>query len=224
MRVITGSARGTNLASVPGEGTRPTADRVKEAVFSMLQFEIEGRDVLDLFAGSGQLAIEALSRGAERATLVDMSREATDVIAANAKKTHLLGRCRILNTSFSSFLRGAEGRETFDIIFLDPPYDSNMLPKALRAIDEGGILALGGTVVCETDCDVPVRAAKLRHDEAKEAERILADVFGGDESLRARYAVLKSSLYGRTRITLLAAAPESDPNEEEPAGPEEDNA
>ena len=210
MRVITGSARGTTLASVPGEGTRPTADRVKEAVFSMLQFDIEGRDVLDLFAGSGQLAIEALSRGAERATLVDMSREATDVIAANAKKTHLLGRCRILNTSFSSFLRGAAGRETFDIIFLDPPYDSNMLPKALRAIEEGGILAVGGTVVCETDCDVPVRATKLRRDAEKEAERILADVFGGDEALRARYQVLKSTLYGRTRITLLTAAPESD--------------
>ncbi|MBQ2545020.1 MAG: 16S rRNA (guanine(966)-N(2))-methyltransferase RsmD [Clostridia bacterium] len=218
MRVITGTARGTNLASVPGDGTRPTADRVKEAVFSMLQFDIEGRDVLDLFAGSGQLAIEALSRGAERATLVDMSREATDVIAANAKKTHLLGRCRILNTSFSSFLRGAAGRETYDIIFLDPPYDSNMLPKALRAIDEGGILAAGGTVVCETDCDVPVRATRSRHDEEKEAERILADVFGGDEALRARYSVMKSVLYGRTRITLLCASDAGPDNEPEESG------
>ena len=218
MRVITGTARGTNLASVPGDGTRPTADRVKEAVFSMLQFDIEGRDVLDLFAGSGQLAIEALSRGAERATLVDMSREATDVIAANAKKTHLLGRCRILNTSFSSFLRGAAGRETYDIIFLDPPYDSNMLPKALRAIDEGGILAAGGTVVCETDCDVPVRATRSRHDEEKEAERILADVFGGDEAIRARYSVMKSVLYGRTRITLLCASDAGPDNEPEESG------
>ena len=218
MRVITGTARGTNLASVPGDGTRPTADRVKEAVFSMLQFDIEGRDVLDLFAGSGQLAIEALSRGAERATLVDMSREATDVIAANAKKTHLLGRCRILNTSFSSFLRGAAGRETYDIIFLDPPYDSNMLPKALRAIDEGGILAAGGTVVCETDCDVPVKATRSRHDEEKEAERILADVFGGDEALRARYSVMKSVLYGRTRITLLCASDAGPDNEPEESG------
>ncbi len=222
MRVITGTARGTTLASVPGDGTRPTADRVKEAVFSMLQFDIEGRDVLDLFAGSGQLAIEALSRGAERATLVDMSREATDVIAANAKKAHLLGRCRILNTSFSSFLRGAAGRETYDIIFLDPPYDSNMLPKALRAIDEGGILAAGGTVVCETDCDVPVRATRSRHDEEKEAERILADVFGGDEALRARYSVMKSVLYGRTRITLLCAS-DAEP-ENEPEEPGEDEA
>ena len=221
MRVITGTARGTNLASVPGDGTRPTADRVKEAVFSMLQFDIEGRDVLDLFAGSGQLAIEALSRGAERATLVDMSREATDVIAANAKKTHLLGRCRILNTSFSSFLRGAAGRETYDIIFLDPPYDSNMLPKALRAIDEGGILAAGGTVVCETDCDVPVRATRSRHDEEKEAERILADVFGGDEALRARYSVMKSVLYGRTRITLLCASDAGPDNEPEESGEDE---
>lgn len=221
MRVITGTARGTNLASVPGDGTRPTADRVKEAVFSMLQFDIEGRDVLDLFAGSGQLAIEALSRGAERATLVDMAREATDVIAANAKKTHLLGRCRILNTSFSSFLRGAAGRETYDIIFLDPPYDSNMLPKALRAIDEGGILAAGGTVVCETDCDVPVRATRSRHDEEKEAERILADVFGGDEALRARYSVMKSVLYGRTRITLLCASDAGTDNEPEESGEDE---
>ncbi|MBQ4351923.1 MAG: RsmD family RNA methyltransferase, partial [Clostridia bacterium] len=135
-----------------------------------------------------------------------------------AKKTHLLGRCRILNTSFSSFLRGAAGRETYDIIFLDPPYDSNMLPKALRAIDEGGILAAGGTVVCETDCDVPVRATRSRHDEEKEAERILADVFGGDEALRARYSVMKSVLYGRTRITLLCASDAGPDNEPEESG------
>ena len=222
MRIITGSARGTNLATVPGETTRPTTDRVKEAVFSMLQFDIEGREVLDLFAGSGQLALEALSRGAERATLVDMSKEAADVIAANAKKTHLAGRCRILNTSFSSYLRGAAGRDTFDIIFLDPPYDSNMLPKALRAIDEGKVCAAGATVVCETECDIPVRATRLRKDEEKAAELILRDVFGGDEELAGRYTVLKSSLYGRTRITLLtpASVPEAESPEENGEGAE----
>ena len=88
MRVITGTARGTKLATLDSDATRPTADMVKEAIFSMIQFDLEGRVVLDLFGGSGQLAIEALSRGAERAVIVDSSREATAMIIENAKKTN----------------------------------------------------------------------------------------------------------------------------------------
>ena len=127
MRVITGSARGTKLVTLEGDNTRPTSDRVKEAVFSMLQFDIEGRAVLDLFAGSGQLALEALSRGAARATLIDQSRDAVNVIIENAKKTHLFDKCRISAADYMSFIRGASGREKYDIIFLDPPYKSDLL-------------------------------------------------------------------------------------------------
>jgi len=130
MRVITGSARGTKLASLEGEATRPTSDKVKEALFSMIQFDIEGRSVLDLFGGSGQLAIEALSRGAERATIIDQSRDAVNIIIENAKKTHLFEKCRVSAADYSSFIRGASGRETYDIVFLDPPYDGGFLPAA----------------------------------------------------------------------------------------------
>ena len=203
MRVITGSARGTRLVTAEGENTRPTSDKVKEAVFSMIQFDIEGRVVLDLFAGSGQMALEALSRGAERAVLVDSSKEAAACIEENAKKTRLAGRCRIAGNTYPSSLRGAAGREKFDLIFLDPPYGSGMLAKALRTIAEEGFAAPGATLVCETDCDIPPKATRARKDEDLAAEAILRDVFGGDEELAARYEVLKSPLYGRTRITLL---------------------
>ena len=215
MRIITGSARGTKLDTVDGEATRPTTDRVKEAVFSMIQFDIEGRTVLDLFAGSGQLALEALSRGAERATMVDLSKEAVEVMTANAKKTHLLPKCRIVATGFSPFVRSAAGREKYDLIFLDPPYESQLMPKALRSIADADLCAPGATIICESDCDIPVKATRMRKDEDLSAELILRDVFGGDEALAARYQVLKSSLYGRTRITLLAKAEEKGEAEED---------
>ncbi|MBQ2240957.1 MAG: RsmD family RNA methyltransferase, partial [Clostridia bacterium] len=92
MRIITGSARGVSLMTLPGEATRPTAERTKEAVFSMIQFDIEGRKILDLFAGSGQLALEALSRGAASAVLCDKSKEAINIIKKNAEKTRLSDR------------------------------------------------------------------------------------------------------------------------------------
>lgn len=206
MRVITGSARGTKLAALEGEITRPTTDRVKEAIFSMIQFDIEGRNVLDLFSGSGQLALEALSRGAAHATLIDQSRDAVAVIMENAKKTHLFDRCRISTSDYTSFIRGAAGREKYDLIFLDPPYNSGLLPASLKAIADAGLCAPGATLICESDCDLPVKAARLRKDESITAEYIRNDVFGGDDALAARYTVLKSNLYGRTRITLLAPA------------------
>lgn len=213
MRIITGSARGTKLVTAEGETTRPTSDKVKEAVFSMIQFDLEGRAVLDLFAGSGQMALEALSRGAENAVLVDSSREAADCIGENAKKTHLSGRCRIVNNTYTSYLRSAAGRDRFDILFLDPPYGSGMLPKALRTIAADGFAAPGATLVCETDCDIPPKATRLRKDEELAAEAVLRDVFGGDEELRGRYEVLKTVLYGRTRITLLTPAAEREDGE-----------
>lgn len=210
MRIITGSARGVKLLTLEGDATRPTAERVKEAVFSMLQFELEGRAVLDLFAGSGQLGLEALSRGAARATLIDESRDAVAVVIENAKKTRLFDRCRISCADFAAFLRGAAGRDRYDIVFLDPPYASGMVAPALRLLAEGGVLAPGATVVCETDAGEGARPAHRRtpKEEREAAERaaVLRDVFAGSESLAARCEVLKTAVYGRTRVTLLREA------------------
>ena len=120
MRIITGSARGTKLETLEGLETRPTTERVKEAVFSMIQFEIEGRRVLDLFGGSGQMGLEALSRGAQVCTFVDRNPQAVAVIKRNAQKTHLYEKCRVLNADWASFVRGLRG-EQFDVVILDPP-------------------------------------------------------------------------------------------------------
>ena len=212
MRIITGTARGIKLVTLEGETTRPTAERVKEAVFSMLQFELEGRAVLDLFAGSGQLGLEALSRGSAKATLIDSSREAADVIMENAKKTRLFDRCRISCTDWASFVRGAAGREKYDVIFLDPPYDSGLVPEALRSIAKNGIAAVGAAVVCETDNGSDTRPSRRHVDptevEAKENAAVMEQIFGGDEALCALYTVEKTVSYGRTRITILRPAKE----------------
>lgn len=203
MRVITGSARGTKLNTPEGENTRPTTDRIKEALFSMIQFDIEGRAVLDLFAGSGQLAIEALSRGASRATLIDLSRDAVNIIIENAKKTHLYEKCRISAADYKSFIRGASGREKYDIIFLDPPYASGLIPEALAAISEGNIASEGSYIICETESTIPPKASRLKKDASYAEKIIMEDVFGGREELAAKYEVVKSSLYSHTRITVL---------------------
>lgn len=203
MRIITGSARGTKLDTLDGDNTRPTSDKVKEAVFSMIQFDIEGRAVLDLFAGSGQLALEALSRGAARATMTDQSRDAVAIITSNAKKTHLYEKCRISAADYTSFIRGAAGRDRYDIVFLDPPYNTGLLAASLKAISSADILNPGAYIVCESDCDIPVKAKRARKDEELSAEMILRDVFGGSEELKTKFEILKSNLYGRTRITLL---------------------
>ncbi len=212
MRIITGSARGIKLVTLEGEATRPTAERVKEAVFSMLQFELEGRAVLDLFAGSGQLGLEALSRGSAKATFIDASREATDIIMENAKKTRLFDRCRISCTDWAAFPRGAAGREKYDVIFLDPPYDSGLVSEALRSLHKNGLAAVGAAIVCETDNGTDARPSRRHADpaetEAKEAAAVTEQVFGGDETLAEAYTVEKSVSYGRTRITVLRPAKE----------------
>lgn len=203
MRIITGSARGTKLISPEGETTRPTSDKVKEALFSMIQFDIEGRAVLDLFGGSGQLALEALSRGAARATIIDQSRDAVNAIIENAKKTHLFEKCRVSAADYTSFVRGAAGREKYDIIFLDPPYATDLLPASLKSLAKAELFAPCAHIVCETRCDIPPKATRLRKDEDIAAECVLRDVFGGDEELRDKFEVIRTALYGGTRITLL---------------------
>jgi len=153
MRIVTGKARGYRLQTLPGEDTtRPTTERVKESVFSILQFEIEGRTVLDLFAGSGQMGLEALSRGAAFAVFVDSSKDACEVVKANARGAKLDAQMRIANTDAIAFC--ARTSERFDIAFLDPPYRAGLLPSLLPQV--AALMKDGGAVVCETDIVTPL--------------------------------------------------------------------
>ncbi|MBQ3007691.1 MAG: 16S rRNA (guanine(966)-N(2))-methyltransferase RsmD [Clostridia bacterium] len=145
MRVITGSARGMTLRTLEGDNTRPTSDKVKEAIFSAIQFEIEGRRILDLFAGSGQLGIEALSRGAKNAVFVDADKNAVKIIKENLAKTKLDSLATVAQTDSIAFLTMTN--QIFDIAFLDPPYETGLLQKALSKIDAS--IAEGGVVICE---------------------------------------------------------------------------
>ncbi len=146
MRVITGTARGRVLKTLPGEATRPTTDKVKEAVFSAIQFDIEGRRVLDLFAGSGQMGIEALSRGASRAVFVDASKDAAAVVKDNLQKTDLFSKATVICRRAEDFIKTTE---QFDLVFLDPPYGLNLLPSVLHGLLP--CLSSYATVVCEHD-------------------------------------------------------------------------
>ena len=147
MRVITGSARGVRLQAPKGMDTRPTLDQVKEGIFSAIQFEVEGRRVLDLFAGSGQMGIEALSRGAKSAVFVDMRQDACAVVRSNLEKTRLTPNAQVLRSDYLSYL--SHCRETFDLIFLDPPYAEIFLANALKYISEIDILSECGILICE---------------------------------------------------------------------------
>ena len=159
MRVITGSARGRKLKELPGLDTRPTTDRVKESIFNIIQFDIPGRKILDLFGGSGQMAIEALSRGAESAVIVDASLAATKIINANVKTCGFTDCTKVVTSDFAGFLSTC--KEKFDVIFLDPPYRENFLIRAINTICDIDILTDGGIIVCESmrESDLPVTNA-----------------------------------------------------------------
>lgn len=147
MRVITGKARGVQLKTPEGMRTRPTTDRVKEALFSIIQFEIPGRRVLDLFGGTGQLGIEALSRGAKSAVFVDAQEDACKLIRENLKRTRLEQDGKVVRADYMDYLKRC--REQFDIIFLDPPYAEVFLENAIKTITEIDILQSGGIIIAE---------------------------------------------------------------------------
>ena len=147
MRVITGIARGRRLKEPSGMETRPTADRVKEGIFSSIQFEVEGRKVLDLFGGTGQMGIEALSRGATHCTFVDLQKQAVGIIRENVNSTGFADQSTIIQGDALAFL--SRCREKFDLIFLDPPYGSGLLEKAMEAITTIDIVSENGIIVCE---------------------------------------------------------------------------
>lgn len=145
MRVITGSARGRRLLTLEGNDVRPTTDKVKEAMFSIIQFELEGRRVLDLFAGSGQLGIEALSRGADSCVFVDASKKAIEIVRQNLTATGFARRASVLHGDALRYLQTC--RDRFDVVFLDPPYGTGTLQKALALLPP--LVRRSGVIVCE---------------------------------------------------------------------------
>ena len=151
MRVISGTARGRRLKELPGLDTRPTTDKVKESVFNIIQFDIEGRRVLDLFGGTGQMGIEALSRGAKSAVFVDLSPAAAGIIRQNLATVGFTDSARVIQSDWRAFVSGC--REKFDLIFLDPPYQGSMLENALETIAAIDILSENGIIVCESPLD-----------------------------------------------------------------------
>ena len=182
MRIITGTARGTRLATLDGEATRPTAERVKEAVFSMIQFDLMDSTVLDLFAGSGQMGLEALSRGAEKAHFIDKSAEAVEIIKKNADKTHLSDRASIFCADSIDYLKRSKGRCKFDFVFIDPPYGSGLVAESLELLSDGAMLNDGAWLIVEDETE---------------------DIFGGNDGLAAKFNVEKSNRYGRVHIVVL---------------------
>jgi len=147
MRVISGKARGIVLKTPTGMATRPTADRVKEAIFNIIQFDVPTARVLDLFGGTGQLGIEALSREAKHATFVDEREDACRLIRENLKRTKLEQFGRVIRSDYMAYLRRCT--EKYDIILLDPPYAEVFLENSLKMITEIDILQSGGIIVTE---------------------------------------------------------------------------
>ena len=182
MRIITGSAQGKKLVSLEGDATRPTSERIKEAVFSSIQFDVEGRRVLDLFAGSGQMGLEALSRGAEKATFIDLSREAMDIVKQNARKTGFFDKSHFLVSDWRNYIRKASGREQFDLVFVDPPYAMECCADAAAYLAKAELIIPGAIVVLESG----------------EEEIVL------DDPCLNGYRVIKSTHYGKkTFVNIL---------------------
>ena len=155
MRVIAGEARGRSLEALPGtDVTRPTLSQVKEAMFSIVQFDLPGARVLDLYAGSGQLGIEALSRGAARCVFLDENREAVNIIMRNCKACGVFDRSRVNIGEAARYLSAC--REQFDIVLLDPPFRNGTLEKILPAVDK--CTAPGGIVLCESETGIVLPA------------------------------------------------------------------
>ena len=182
MRVITGKCRGKKLITLEGLDTRPTTDMVKEAVFSVIQFDVPGSSVLDLFAGSGQLGIEALSREASHCVFVDSNPEAVKIIKQNLSDCKLLAESRVLGMESLEDLKVSKGG--FDIVFIDPPYRSGLVQKALELL--AGKLNSGAVIVCEHE-------KELELEDCYEAFR-----------LHKRYK------YGKTAVTVFKVPSEED--------------
>lgn len=185
MRVITGSARGMKLLSTQGLETRPTSDWTKESIFNIIQFEIEGRRVLDLFSGTGQMGIEALSRGARECVFIDNRKDSVLVTTKNVEKTGFKSKSVIEQSDYMAYIKRAQP-ESFGLIFLDPPYGNGMIQRALNTIFTRDLLCDGGLIVCE-------------------GER--GDSMPGDT---APYYKGREYNYGKTKITLYRKRQENE--------------
>jgi len=179
MRVITGSAKGRKLLTLDGLATRPTTDRVKEAVFDIVQFNIPGKRFLDLFSGSGQMGIEALSRGAERAVMIDKLKKACDIINKNVKACGFVDKTKVQCMDSLSYLMSTT--EKFDVIYIDPPYASDLVEKSLELIMRFDILCPNGIIICESP-------------EDKELPELNEPYF---KKKKYRYGKINVVLYGR---------------------------
>ncbi|MGE4483590.1 MAG: 16S rRNA (guanine(966)-N(2))-methyltransferase RsmD [Oscillospiraceae bacterium] len=181
MRIITGTARGRKIKEPAGWDIRPTTDRVKEAVFNIIQFDIEGRRVLDMFAGTGQLGIEALSRGAASAVFVDRDQTAVKLVRENLKSTELEANASVINGDGIEYLkRGGK----FDLVFMDPPYDTDLLDRSILVANEFDILKDNGIIVCESKAEKPM------------------------PELLAPYRKLREYRYGKIKITTYSKGAE----------------
>ena len=173
MRIISGTAKGRKLKTLAGDDVRPTSDKVKEAVFSAIQFDIEGRRFLDLFTGSGQMGLEALSRGAESATFIDSSAESVRICKENISTLGFDAASKVIRSDALSFLNLCGDK--FDIAFLDPPYAAGILEKALVLLSQK--MSDYGTIICEHPPEV-----------------ILPDNVGG-------FTVYRKYRYGKINVT-----------------------
>ena len=183
MRVVSGSARGCRLQPVPGMNTRPTTDRVKENVFNLIQDHVRDADVLDLFAGTGQLGIECLSRGAAFAVFVDRRPDAAALTRENLKLCGLTDRSRVVAGDSMEFLKAA--REKYDLIFLDPPYETELLETAIAHIARHDLLNVHGMMIAEHPVDkaLPALSAPYRMGRTYRYGKIAVTIYhqDGDE-------------------------------------------
>lgn len=177
MRVITGTARGKKLKTLEGMDVRPTTDKVKEAVFSSIQFDLEGAAVIDLFAGSGQMGIEALSRGAKSAVFTDISKKSIDIINENLEYTELKGNAKVINTDGTDYLKSSAAK--FDIAILDPPYRKGLIEKSLPLLEN--LMNEGGKIICEHEKELKL------------------------ENCYDKIRILKTYNYGRISVTVFIA-------------------
>ena len=181
MRIFSGTARGTKLFTLTGDNTRPTLDRVKESIFNIIQSQIPEATVLDLFAGSGAIGLEMLSRGAKKAILCDKSKEAIGIIKKNIQKTHMEEKVELYNIDFKECIEKVS-KEKFDIIYIDPPYETNFIEKSLEKIIEKNIIQENGIIILETDDEKRIK---------KEIEKI-------------NVAIIDERKYGRANIIFLS--------------------
>lgn len=181
MRIISGIAKGTKLYTLEGENTRPTLDRIKEPLFSIIQTYIKDAVVLDLFSGSGALALETLSRGAKKAILCDKSYEAIKVIKKNIEKTHMEEKAEVFYADYKKCL--FDVKEKFDIIFIDPPYKLDIAVKSAEMILQNDLLSNDGIIIIETD------------DEIRELENI--------KKLSYNIKIVDQRTYGRVKLIFL---------------------